>query len=148
MSYLDTIVVKVHDGGRISNRAAPLAIDVDMDGITHVLGIGVQADEGATFGAAVCAKLANRDVRDVLIVCGDHLTGFPRSTRGDLATVQTCMVHLIRAAMQFVSYGNRTTAALKPIYQAANAKTALTEPATYGGDRTRQTLPLDQQDIP
>ena len=37
--------------------------------------------------------------------------------------MQTCVVHLIRAAMRFVSYGQRkaVAAALKPIYQAADA---------------------------
>ncbi|MGI9030073.1 MAG: transposase, partial [Ilumatobacteraceae bacterium] len=45
------------------------------------------------------------------------------------ATVQTCVVHLIRAAMRFVNYTDRkaVAAALKPIYTAANADGALIE---------------------
>ena len=44
------------------------------------------------------------------------------------ATVQTCVVHLIRAAMRFVAYGDhkQVAAALKPIYQASSAEAALT----------------------
>ncbi len=34
-----------------------------MDGIKHVLGIWIQATEGAKFWAGVCAELANRGVR-------------------------------------------------------------------------------------
>jgi transposase-like protein len=129
--YLDAIVVKVRDGGHVGNKAAHIAVGVDLDGIKHVLGIWVQASEGAKFWASVCAELANRGVRDVLIVCCDGLTGFPEAVAATWpeATVQTCVVHLIRAAMRFVNYKDRkaVAAALKPIYQAANEDGALTE---------------------
>ena len=72
--YLDAIIVKVRDGGHVRNKAAHIAVGVDMDGIKHVLGIWVQATEGAKFWASVCAELANRGVGDVLIVCCDGLT--------------------------------------------------------------------------
>ena len=126
--FLDAIIVKIRDGGHVRNKAAHIAVGVDMDGIKHVLGIWVQATEGAKFWASVCAELANRGVRDVLIVCCDGLTGFPEAVEATWpqATVQTCVVHLIRAAMRFVSYGDRkaVAAALKPIYQAATADAA------------------------
>jgi putative transposase len=69
--YLDAIIVKVRDGGHVRNKAAHIAVGVDLDGVKHVLGIWVQATEGAKFWASVCAELANRGVRDVLIVCCD-----------------------------------------------------------------------------
>ena len=66
--------------------------------------------------------------RDVLIVCCDGLTGFPEAIEATWpqATVQTCVVHLIRAAMRFVGYSDRkaVAAALKPIYTAADADAA------------------------
>ena len=83
--YLDALVVKVRDGHQVRNKAAHIAVGVDLDGVKHVLGIWVQATEGAKFWAGVCAELANRGVRDVLIVCCDGLTGSPRSDRSDLA---------------------------------------------------------------
>ena len=129
--YLDAIIVKVRDGGHVRNKAAHIAVGVDLDGIKHVLGIWVQATEGAKFWASVCAEFANRGVRDVLIVCCDGLTGFPDAIAATWpeATVQTCVVHLIRAAMRFVNYKDRkaVAAALKPIYQATNADAALVE---------------------
>src|SRR4249920_169894 len=73
--YLDAIVVKVRDGGHVGNKAAHLAVGVDLEGVKHVLGIWVQTSEGAKFWAGVCAELANRGIRDVLIVCCDGLTG-------------------------------------------------------------------------
>jgi putative transposase len=129
--YLDAIIVKVRDGGHVRNKAAHIAVGVDLDGIKHVLGIWVQATEGAKFWASVCAELANRGVKDVLIVCCDGLTGFPDAIAATWpqATVQTCVVHLIRAAMRFVNYKDRkaVAAALRPIYQAANDAGALIE---------------------
>jgi putative transposase len=129
--YLDALVVKVKDSAHVRNKAAHIAVGVDMDGIKHVLGIWVQTSEGAKFWAGVCAELANRGVKDVLIVCCDGLTGFPEAIEATWpnATVQTCVVHLIRAAMRFVNWKDRkaVAAALKPIYQAADADAARIE---------------------
>jgi transposase-like protein len=88
-------VVKVRDGAHVRNKAAHIAVGVDMEGIKHVLGIWVQTAEGAKFWAGVCAELANRGVADVLIVCCDGLTGFPEAIEATWpkATVQTCVVH-------------------------------------------------------
>lgn len=123
--YLDAIVVKIRDGAHVRNKAAHIALGVDMDGVKHVLGIWIQTNEGAKFWAGVCAELANRGVRDVLIVCCDGLSGFPEAVAATWAqaTVQTCVVHLIRAANRFVSYKDRkaVAAALKPVYQAVDA---------------------------
>ncbi|SDN26000.1 Transposase, Mutator family [Actinomyces ruminicola] len=67
--YLDAIRIKVRADHRVTTRSAHIAVGVDMDGIKHVLGIWVQAEEGASFWAHVCAELANRGLKDVLIVC-------------------------------------------------------------------------------
>ena len=103
--YLDALVVKVRDGAHVRNKAAHIAVGVDLDGIKHVLGIWVQTTEGAKFWAGVCAELANRGVKDVLIVCCDGLSGFPEAIEATWpqSTVQTCVVHLIRTAMRFVA---------------------------------------------
>jgi putative transposase len=126
--YLDALVVRVRDGHQVRNKAAHIAVGVDLDGVKHVLGIWVQASEGAKFWAGVCAELRNRGIRDVLIVCCDGLSGFPEAIEATwpAATVQTCVVHLIRAAMRFVSYGDRkkVAAALRPIYTAPTADAA------------------------
>jgi putative transposase len=129
--YLDALVVKVRDGHQVRNKAAHIAVGVDLDGVKHVLGIWVQTTEGAKFWAGVCAELRNRGVRDVLIVCCDGLTGFPEAIEATWpsTTVQTCTVHLIRAAMRFVSYADRkkVAAALRPIYTAPTVEAAETE---------------------
>jgi len=54
--YLDALMVKIRDGAHVTNRAAHIAVGGDTDGVKHVLGIWVQASEGAKFWAAVCAS--------------------------------------------------------------------------------------------
>ena len=143
--YLDAIVVKIRDGAHVANRAAHIAVGVDMDGVKHVLGIWVQAAEGAKFWASVCAQLANRGVQDVLIVCCDGLTGFPEAveTTWSAATVQTCVVHLIRASMRFVSYADRKAVAalLRPIYTAADQDAALMALTTFADSNLGKKYP-------
>ena len=67
----------------------------------------------------------------MLIVCCDGLTGFPEAIEATWphSIVQTCTVHLIRAAMRFVSYQDRkkVAAALRPIYTAPTIDAAESE---------------------
>lgn len=127
--YIDALVVKVRDGGAVNNKAAHLVIGVDLDGIKNVLGIWIQDTEGAKFWLNVLTQLRNRGLRDALIVCCDGLTGLPAAinTVWPSAIVQTCVTHLIRSSMKYVSYGDRKKIAadLKPIYTAINETEAL-----------------------
>lgn len=127
--FMDALVVKVKENNAVRNKAAHIAVGVDCQGIKHVLGIWVQQTEGAKFWATVCAELANRGVRDIVIACVDGLTGFAEAIEATWpkTVVQTCVVHLIRASMRFVNYKDRraVAAGLKPIYTAVNEDTAL-----------------------
>ena len=126
--FMDALVVKVKENNAVRNKAAHIAVGVDCQGVKHVLGIWVQQTEGAKFWASVCAELANRGVRDVVIACVDGLTGFAEAIQATWpkTVVQTCVVHLIRASMRFVNYKDRraVAAALKHIYTAVNEDTA------------------------
>nr|WP_246122039.1 IS256 family transposase [Pseudonocardia cypriaca] len=143
--YLDALVIKVRDGHQVRNRSAHLAVGVDLDGVKHVLGIWVQAAEGAKFWAGVCAELRNRGVRDVLIVCCDGLSGFPEAIEATWpqSIVQTCTVHLLRAAMRFVSYADRkkVAAALRPIYTAPTDEIARTELDSFASSSLGKKYP-------
>ena len=129
--YLDALVVKVKDNHQVRNRSTHIAVGVDCEGVKHVLGIWIQAAEGARFWAGVCAELRNRGVRDILIACCDGLPGLPEAIEATWphTTVQTCTVHLIRASMRFVAYGDRKAVAreLRRIYTAATTEAARTE---------------------
>lgn len=143
--FLDAIVVKVRDGSHVVNRHAHIAVGIDTDGIKHVLGIWVQATEGAKFWAGVCAQLANRGVKDILIACCDGLEGLPEAIEATWphTVVQTCVVHLIRAANRYVSYGDRKafSAALRQVYTAVDADAAETALLELADSKLGQKYP-------
>jgi len=126
--YLDALYVKMRHEGRVENRAVYVAIGVDLEGQKDVLGLWASANEGAKFWMGVLTDLKNRGVKDMLIVCVDGLKGFPQAIEAvfPLAQVQLCIVHLVRASLQYVPWKERKQVAadLKPIYRAATAAEA------------------------
>ncbi|KZS63748.1 hypothetical protein A4G26_01380 [Mycobacterium kansasii] len=95
---------------------------MDLEGRKHALGCWIQDSEGAKFWQKVVIDLRNRGVRDILIACCDGLTGLPDAIRSIYpdTVVQTCLVHVIRNAMRFVSYQDRRKVAssMRAIYSA------------------------------
>ena len=127
--YLDAIVCKVRHEGAVRNKAAHIAIGVDVEGRKHVLGIWLETAEGAKFWLRVITELRNRGVEDVIFVCCDGLKGLPEAIESvwPSASVQTCVVHLIRASLRFCGYTDRKAVVrdLKPIYKAVNVDEAV-----------------------
>ena len=123
--YLDALYVKMRHEGRVENRAVYVAIGVDMEGQKDVLGLWCSANEGSKFWLSVLTDLKNRGVKDMLIVCVDGLKGFPQAIEAvfPMAQVQLCIVHLVRASLNYVNWKERKQVAadLKPIYRAATA---------------------------
>src|SRR5437899_7881184 len=126
--FIDALTVKIRDGGVVRNKAAHLALGVDLDGFKHVLGVWLEQTEGAKFWLGVLTELRNRGIRDVFIVCADGLAGIREAIEATWpqATLQTCVVHLIRNSMRYVNYNDRkdVAAALKPIYTAPTVEAA------------------------
>ena len=140
--YLDAIVCKVRHEGQVRNKAVHIAIGVDVEGRKHVLGMWIDTAEGAKFWLHVITELRNRGLDDVVFVCCDGLKGLPEAieTIWPQASVQTCVVHLIRASLRFCSYKDRKAVVrdLKPIYKAVNrddAARALEDFDQAWGDR-------------
>lgn len=73
-------------------------------------------------------ELRNRGVGDVLIAVVDGLKGFPEAITAVFpeAMVQTCIVHLIRNSLAFVSWKDRKALlpSIKAIYRAETAELA------------------------
>jgi putative transposase len=126
--YLDALVVKIRDQGSVMNKSAYLAVGVNLHGTKEVLGLWIEGNEGAKFWLKIMTELKNRGVADVLLVCCDGLKGFPDAIEAVFprATVQTCIVHMIRNSVRFVAWADRkaVVAALKPIYSADTEQAA------------------------
>ena len=129
--FLDCMVLKIREGGSVQRRALYLALGVTLDGDRDVLGMWFQETEGAKFWMQVLNDLKTRGVQDILIACVDGLKGFPEAIEAIFpqTTVQTCVVHLIRASLKYVPRREREQVArdLKPIYTAINADAAQAE---------------------
>jgi putative transposase len=126
--FFDALRVKVRDEGSVKNKAVYLALGVRADGHKEPLGLWVEQTEGAKFWLRIMNELRNRGVNDILIAVVDGLRGFPEAITAAFpqTQVQTCIVHLLRTSLAFVSWADRkqVVAALKPIYQAVNAEAA------------------------
>src|SRR3954464_6828416 len=123
--FFDAIRVKVRDEGTVRNKAVYLALGVRPDGAKEILGLWIEQSEGAKFWLRVMNELRTRGVEDVLIAIVDGLKGFPDAITAVFpeTQVQTCIVHLIRSSLAFVSYKDRkaVAAALRNIYKAKDA---------------------------
>jgi putative transposase len=127
--FLDALVLKIRDGGTVQRKACYLALGINLDGDREVLGMWFQDTEGAKFWMQVLSELKQRGVADILIACVDGLKGFPEAIEAvfPAATVQTCIVHLIRASLKYVPRRqfDAVTKDLKLIYTALNPDQAM-----------------------
>jgi putative transposase len=122
--YFDGIVVHVRGAnGRVSPHTIYVALGVDLAGQKELLGLWLGENEGAKFWLSCLTDLKNRGLCDVFVACIDGLTGFADAIRAAYpqTSVQLCIVHLVRAALRYVSTEDSKPVArdLKKIYQAA-----------------------------
>lgn len=133
--YFDGIVVHVRGAnGRVSQHTIYVALGVDLAGKKELLGLWLNESEGAKFWLSCLTDLQNRGLRDIFVACIDGLSGFPEAIHAAYpqTKVQLCIVHLVRAALRYVSTedSHEVARGLKKIYQSATvleAETALQE---------------------
>ena len=126
--FFDALRVKIREDAVVRNKAVYLALGVLPDGTRDVLGIWIEQTEGAKFWLKVFNELKARGVEDILIAVVDGLKGLAEAieTAFPQTTVQTCIVHLIRSSLDYVTWSDRkiVAAALRPIYTAPTAEAA------------------------
>jgi putative transposase len=140
--FIDALVVKVRDG-QVVNRPVYAVIGVTVNGERDILGLWAgDGGEGAKFWLSVLTEIKNRGVEDVCIVVCDGLKGLPESitTTWSFASVQACILHLIRNTFRYASRRDWEEIAkdLRPAYTAVNAEMAevrFTEFAEKWGQR-------------
>src|SRR5579871_3946780 len=129
--FLDCLVLKIREGGSVQRKACYLALGITLEGERDVLGMWFGETEGAKFWMQVLGELKQRGIQDILIACVDGLKGFPEAIEAVFpkTTIQTCIVHLIRASLKYVPRREREQVArdLKPIYTATDADQAQLE---------------------
>jgi putative transposase len=126
--FFDALRVKIRDEGLVRNKAVYIALAFTADGEKEVLGLWIEQTEGAKFWLKVMNELKSRGVGDILIAVVDGLNGFPDAIEAVFpkTLVQTCIIHLIRNSLAFVSWKDRRQVVpdIKAIYQAETAEAA------------------------
>ncbi len=125
--FIDALVVKVRDG-QVGNKPFYIAVGVTVNGGETFSGSGpATAAKAAKFWLVVLTEIKNRGAEDVCVVVCDDLKGLPESinTAWPLATVQTCIIHLIRNTFRFASrhYREEIGKDLRPVYTAPTEAT-------------------------
>lgn len=147
--FFDALRVKIRDEGTVRSKAIYLALAMLPGGGREILGIWIEQTEGAKFWLKVFTDLKTRGCHDILIAVTDGLKGMSEALAAvyPLTTLQTCMVHLLRHSLDYVSWKERQqlAAALRPIYTAASAEAAATRstrlPAARGACGFRRWSP-------
>lgn len=126
--FFDALRVKIRDEGVVRNKAVYVALAFTADGEKEVLGLWIEQTEGAKFWLKVMNELKSRGVGDILIAVVDGLNGFPDAIEAVFpkTLVQTCIIHLIRNSLAFVSWKDRRQVLpdIKAIYRAETAEAA------------------------
>ena len=108
---------------RFSQHTVYVAIGVNLEGHKELLGLWLGQSEGAKFWLSCLTDLKSRGLRDIFVACIDGLSGFAEAIHAAYprTSVQLCVVHLVRAALRYVSTqdSKAVIADLRKIYQAA-----------------------------
>ncbi len=100
--------------------------------------------EGAKQWMTMLTELRNRGLADALIVCCDGLKGLPDAIRvtWPQATVQTCVVHMVRNSLRYASrkHWSQITRQMRSVYEALTVEAAQAEFETFSS-AWRDTYP-------
>jgi len=126
--WMDGIVFKVRDNGKVINKTIYLAVGLNKQGCKELLGMWLGENESASFWMSVLTDLKERGVDDILVTVTDNLTGFTDGIKTIFpkSDTQICVVHQIRNSCKYVVWKDKRafTTDLKNIYRAINKKQA------------------------
>jgi putative transposase len=122
--WMDGIVFKVRQNGKVINKTVYLAVGLNSEGHKEMLGMWLGESESASFWMSVMTDLRARGVEDILITSTDNLKGFTEAIVSIFpqSVTQICVVHQIRNASRYVVWKDKKqfAADLKLVYTAAN----------------------------
>jgi len=129
--WMDGIVFKVRENGKVINKTVYLCVGLNKEGLKEVLGLWVGKTESASFWLGVLTDLKARGVEDILITVTDNLNGFTDTIKNVFpeSTTQICVVHQIRNSCRYVVWKEKKefSSDLKNIYNAPTKESAALE---------------------
>jgi putative transposase len=127
--WMDGIVVKVRQNGKVQGKTIYLMIGLKQTGLKEVLGMWISETESASFWLNVLTDIKARGVKDILIASTDNLTGIRQAIKSAFpqTITQLCVVHQIRNSIKYVVWKDRKLflSDLKLVYGAINREIAL-----------------------
>ena len=122
--WMDGIVFKVRQNGKVINKTVYLAVGLNAEGHKEMLGMWLGESESASFWMSVLTDLRTRGLEDILITSTDNLKGFTEAILSIFpqSVTQICVVHQIRNASRYVVWKDKKQFAsdLKTVYSAAS----------------------------
>ena len=126
--YVDGLRVAVRTEKGVMKKCVYVVLGVSVSGRQEVLGLWIEETEGARFWLKVLNDLKARGLLDILILCGDGLTGLREAVASAYpkTDVQLCVVHQVRNVTKFVAYKDRKSfcADMRQIYTAPTVDAA------------------------
>ena len=126
--WMDGIVFKVRQNGKVINKTIYLAVGLNSEGHKEMLGMWLGENESASFWMNVLTDLRSRGVEDILITSTDNLKGFTEAITSIFpqSVTQICVVHQIRNASRYVVWKDKKqfAADLKTVYTAVSRELA------------------------
>lgn len=122
--WMDGIVIKVRQNGKVTGKTIYLMIGLKHNGLKEVLGMWISESESASFWLNVLTEIKARGVKDILIACTDNLSGIRQAIKSVFpnTVTQLCVVHQIRNSIRYVVWKDRKhfLSDLKNVYGAIN----------------------------
>lgn len=126
--WMDGIVFKVRQNGKVINKTIYLAVGLNAEGHKEMLGMWLGENESASFWMSVLTDLRSRGVDDILVTSTDNLKGFTEAITSIFpqSVTQICVVHQIRNASRYVVWKDKKQFAtdLRTVYTAASRELA------------------------
>ena len=124
--FIDAVHFSVRQEHTVVKKAAYIVLGVTENGEKDILGIWIGENESAKFWLGVLNDLKGREIKDILIMCSDGLTGIKEAIQAAFPKTiqQRCIVHMIRNSVRFVYYKDLKPFCndLKTVYTAKNEK--------------------------
>ncbi|AUS97688.1 hypothetical protein CDQ84_18775 [Clostridium thermosuccinogenes] len=125
--FIDAVHFSVRDNNVIKKLAAYIILGINQDGQKEVLSINIGQNESSKYWLSVLNELKNREVKDILILCADGLSGIKESIAVAFPNTeyQRCIVHQVRNTLKYVADKDKKefAADLKTIYHAPTEET-------------------------
>ena len=124
--FIDAVHFSVRENNIIKKLAAYVILGINHEGKKEVLTISIGENESSKYWLSLLNELKDREVKDILVLCADGLTGIQEaiSTAFPNTEYQRCIVHQVRNTLKYVSHKDKKefSSDLKMIYHSSNER--------------------------